>query len=109
LITAWTTETWKRENPKSYAALAAGLEDAIELINRDPRAAAESHTRMEKTKLSIEQVAEILGRTNDVAYTATPHRTAEFADFMSRLGLLKNKPASWKDLFFENVHDKAGS
>jgi NitT/TauT family transport system substrate-binding protein len=109
LIAAWTTAAWKKENPKAYAALAAGLEDAIDLINKDPHAAAESHLRMEKTKLGADQVTAILGRTKDVAYTATPHRTLELADFMYRIGLMKNKPASWKDMFFENVHGKEGS
>jgi len=109
LITAWATETWRRENPKAYAAFAAGLEDAIELINRDRRAAAESHLRIEKSKLSVEQVVEILGRKDDIAYTSTPRRTAAFAEFMHRLGQMKNEPASWKDLFFENVHGKPGS
>lgn len=32
-----------------------------------------------------------------------------FADFMYRTGGIKEKPASWKDLFWENVHSKPGS
>jgi NitT/TauT family transport system substrate-binding protein len=31
------------------------------------------------------------------------------AEFMHRIGSLKNMPESWKDLFFENVHDRPGS
>jgi NitT/TauT family transport system substrate-binding protein len=109
LLAAWTTEAWKKENPKAYAALAAGLEDAVALINQDHRAAAESHLRMEKTKLTVDQAAEIIGRSKDVAYTTTPHRMLDFADFMHKIGLMKNKPANWKDMFFENVHDRQGS
>jgi len=30
-------------------------------------------------------------------------------DFMHRLGTVKNLPESWKDLFFEAVHDRPGS
>jgi NitT/TauT family transport system substrate-binding protein len=30
-------------------------------------------------------------------------------DFMHRVGLIKTKPASWKDLFFDSAHSLPGS
>ena len=33
----------------------------------------------------------------------------KYADFMSRIGSLKQRPASWKDVFFPEVHDRQGS
>jgi NitT/TauT family transport system substrate-binding protein len=32
-----------------------------------------------------------------------------FADFMHQVGSIKVKPANWKELFFEDVHQLAGS
>jgi NitT/TauT family transport system substrate-binding protein len=31
------------------------------------------------------------------------------AAFMHKIGRVKTKPSSWKDLFFENVHHLAGN
>ncbi|XHO07937.1 hypothetical protein ACEQUB_p01184 (plasmid) [Ralstonia syzygii] len=34
---------------------------------------------------------------------------ARYAEFMQRVGTLKGKPASWKDLFFPTVQNRQGS
>ena len=39
----------------------------------------------------------------------TPVGTMKFADFMYRIGALKNKPNSWQDYFFEEIHNLPGS
>jgi NitT/TauT family transport system substrate-binding protein len=33
----------------------------------------------------------------------------KYAEFMARVGNIKAKPASWKDLFFPLLHAAAGS
>ncbi|MBV8963015.1 MAG: hypothetical protein JOY97_07970 [Hyphomicrobiales bacterium] len=42
-------------------------------------------------------------------WTTTPKNVMAFADFMARNGLLAGKPASWKDVFFSDIHDLPGS
>ena len=32
-----------------------------------------------------------------------------WADYMYRIGLIKTKPASWKDYTFPNIQDRNGS
>ena len=44
-----------------------------------------------------------------IEYTLAPQRVLPFAQFMHEVGTLKNKPESWKDLFFEDIHDLPGS
>ena len=44
-----------------------------------------------------------------VEFSATPRGTKKHADFMHAAGTLKNKPDSWKDLFWENMWSKDGS
>ena len=39
----------------------------------------------------------------------TPLSTMKYASFMASVGSLKAAPASWKDLFFPEVHDLPGS
>ena len=45
----------------------------------------------------------------DYKYTIVPQNIMKYAEFMFRTGAMKSKPASWKDLFFPNVHDATGS
>jgi NitT/TauT family transport system substrate-binding protein len=60
---------------------------------------------------SKEPVEDIVAILNDplVQFTMTPVGTMKFADFMHRIGALKNEPSSWKDYFFEEIHDLPGS
>jgi NitT/TauT family transport system substrate-binding protein len=104
----WTTSKFRADNPKAYAAFAAALEEATEAINRDRRGAAEIYKRMSGTKESIDELVKQLSDPQ-VEFTLTPSRTLRTAEFMSRIGRIKAKPASWKDLFFSNVHGRPGS
>ena len=42
-------------------------------------------------------------------FTLTPNNVMKYVEFMSRVGSIKVKPDSWKDLFFPEVHEKLGS
>ena len=44
----------------------------------------------------------------DYAYTLTPQKVGKTADFMYKIGTIKTRPASWRDLFFPEVHGLAG-
>lgn len=105
---AFTTKKFRDANPKAYAAYAAALQEATEIINRDKRAAAEAYKRITGTKESIDELAAMLSDPQ-VEMTMVPHQTFKMASFMHRIGRIKNAPASWKDLFFENVHGLPGS
>ena len=60
---------------------------------------------------NVDQVDKILKMMEDpqVSYTLTPERVLPFAQFMSQVGTLKNRPSSWKDLFFPEIYDLPGS
>jgi NitT/TauT family transport system substrate-binding protein len=104
----WTTGKFRAENPKAYEAFAKALEEAIAIINRDHKAAAELYLRVSKDK---DSVADIMAMLNDpkIEFTMTPKNVMKYADFMAKIGAIKVKPASWKDLFFPNVHALPGS
>ena len=109
LIVAYNTTRWKTENPRTYAAVAAAFEEAMAFINANKRAAADIYLKAEKSKLSADEVHKILENENAIYFSPTPSRVTVWADYMSKVGLLSNKPSSWKDFFFENVHAKPGS
>jgi sulfonate transport system substrate-binding protein len=104
----WTSSKFRAENPKLYGAFVKALDDAIGQINRDKRAAAETYLRMAKGKDSVEQILAMLDDP-EIVFTTTPQNVMKYVDFMYRVGSIKVKPDSWKDLFFPNAQSLPGS
>ncbi|RZL57011.1 MAG: ABC transporter substrate-binding protein, partial [Variovorax sp.] len=44
-----------------------------------------------------------------VQFKTTPQNTYALAEFMHRVGAIRNKPASAKDYFFDDAHNAAGN
>jgi NitT/TauT family transport system substrate-binding protein len=104
----WTTAKFRNDNPKLYDAFVKALDEATAEINRDKRAAAESYLRISKDKDSVENILRMLNDPN-IIYTTTPQNMMKFAEFMQKIGAIKAKPDSWRDLFFPNVQALPGS
>lgn len=104
----YTTKRFYDNNPTVYQAFTAGLQEAIEQINADKRAAAETYVRMTGTSQSVDDIYEMISAP-DVEMTFTPHQTMKMANFMAEIGRLDPAPADWKELFFDNVHPLPGS
>jgi NitT/TauT family transport system substrate-binding protein len=104
----WTTSKFRDDNPKVYAAFTKALDEAIGLINKDHKWAAEAYLRISKDKDSAADIQKMLDDPQ-VKYTTTPQNVLKYVDFMNQIGSIKAKPASWKDLFFPNVHNLPGS
>lgn len=96
------------ENPKSYKAVVDGMRDGMAFINANRRRAAEIYVEIANDKSGPDAVFKILDAP-DMVFTLTPNGTKLVADFMSRIGALKTKPESWKDLFFPEIYDLPGS
>ncbi len=104
----WTTTKFHRENPKLYKAFLAALAEAQDIINGDFKAAAQLYVRVDKSKLAPEFIERILSDPQ-LRFTVVPENTMRFANFMHAIGSVKQKPDSWKDLFFPELHDRPGS
>ena len=104
----WTTSKFHNENPKTYRAFLAGFDDAVKEIYRDKKAAAETYLRLTKEKISVEEVLELINNP-DFEFTMTPKNMMQIVSFMADVGHIKNRPESWKDLFFPEVHNLPGS
>jgi NitT/TauT family transport system substrate-binding protein len=104
----WTTSKFRNENPKVYAAFVKALDESMAMINRDKRWAAQTYLRLSRDKDSVDDILKMLNDPN-VKYTTTPQNVGKYVDFMQKIGSIKAKPESWKDLFFPNAHALSGS
>ncbi len=104
----WTTSRFRAENPKVYDAFVKAFEESIALINKDKKWAAETYLRLSKDKDSLDDILKMLNDPN-IVYTTTPNNVTKYVSFMHKIGSIKVKPESWKDLFFPNVHGQPGS
>jgi NitT/TauT family transport system substrate-binding protein len=109
LIVAYAPERWRKEAPKLYQATFAALSEAMDIIRKDTRAAAELFLRREPSKLGLEAIHAIISDDKMLYCTPAPTGVAALADHMARTGQLKNKLVTWKDAFFDNVHGLPGN
>jgi NitT/TauT family transport system substrate-binding protein len=107
-IMAFTTQQFRSANPKLTASFVAALQDAIEFIAANKVEAAQIYAETAKVK---QPEAEILRIINDpdLRFTLVPSGIMSYANFMHRVGLLKLKPESWKDVFVSELHGLKGN
>lgn len=103
----YTSSRFYDANPQAVAAFLRALEEAIESINADKRAAAQTFIDMEAPSLALAEVLEVLNDP-DIRYTTTPENVTKYADFMAGVGSIKARPPSWRDLFFPSIHHVPG-
>ena len=103
----WTTSKFRNDNPRLYDAFVKALDEATAQINRDKRAAAEAYLRISKDKDSAENIFKMLNDPS-IVYTTTPQNVMKYVDFMQKIGAIKVRPETWKDLFFPNVYALSG-
>ncbi|MDB5360176.1 MAG: transporter substrate-binding protein [Rhodospirillales bacterium] len=104
----YAPDRFRRANPKTYGALLLALDRAMAAIKADPAAAAALYIKSENSKLALAFVEGII-RDPANEFTATPLQTFKTAQFLYKTGAIKVAPAGWKDLFFPEIHDRAGS
>jgi NitT/TauT family transport system substrate-binding protein len=105
----FTTGKFHDQNPGICRAYIAALDEAAELIRTDPRRAASIYlAAMNDRKTTPETIVDLLGRP-EISFGTTPLRVLPFAQFMQRVGRIAQKPERWQDLFFPEIHYRAGS
>jgi NitT/TauT family transport system substrate-binding protein len=105
----WTASKFRDQNPRLYKAFLAALEESMTIIDvPDKKPVAQLWIDAEKSKLSLDFVEKILKDPENV-FTTTPQNVMKYAEFMHRVGAIKEKAESWKDLFFPDIHAKSGS
>jgi NitT/TauT family transport system substrate-binding protein len=103
-----TTEKFRTENPKVYASVVAAFDEAIAWINADKKRAAALYLTLSGDKKTTPEEVIAMMTSEGFEYTRTPMKVGKLFDFMARIGSIKTKPASWKDLFFPEAHGLPG-
>ncbi|MEO8740109.1 MAG: ABC transporter substrate-binding protein [Casimicrobiaceae bacterium] len=104
----YATTKYRASNPKILAAYYSALDEAATIIQRDPARAARIYKEFAKSTASDAELERLI-RAPDSQYSVTPVAVSKFAAFMSKIGTIKNAPASWKDMFFPEAHGLPGS
>jgi len=108
LFCLWTTTRFHDGNPKVVKALWGALEEATRFINEHPKEATKIYIDIEHSKQPVDEILATLADPQ-VVYALAPKNLMPFADYMARSGMLREKPASWKDLVFPEALALPGS
>ena len=107
------TAIWARRN--SATAIRCSTRRWSRRSRKQPRSSTRTRRRRprlwiedSKSKLPLDMVGKLVAGPQ-VHWTLTPENTMKYADFMSEVGTLKNKAASWKDYFFPEIYGEKGS
>jgi NitT/TauT family transport system substrate-binding protein len=104
----WASQRFVEANPIKIRAFIAALDEASDMVANDPKTAAEIYLANTKEKISVDELVAVMKQPGAV-FSATPRRSMLWAEYMHRIGLVKQKPASWKDYTFPNIQDRNGS
>lgn len=104
-----TTTAFHDENPAIVSAVIAALDEAQTFIRNDPDGAAAILIAVGgNAGLPQDEIAALL-QDPDIRFSTTPRNTKRYADFMHTIGTLQQQPDSWRELFFEDIHELPGS
>ncbi|PKU21679.1 hypothetical protein [Telmatospirillum siberiense] len=96
------------DHPGLNQALIGAVAEADRISETDRHRAAGIYLAAEKPSLSLEQVEALIGDPG-TRYTTATRNVVQFAQFMARTGSIKNRPESWRDLFFPELLAAEGS
>ncbi len=104
----YATEKFRAENPKTYRAFIAALDEAAQFIRSNPEAAVDIFLKTGQGNLDRNLVLQIF-KSPEVQFKLTPQNTLALGEFMHRIGAIKTKPTSARDYFFDDPHVANGS
>jgi NitT/TauT family transport system substrate-binding protein len=104
----WSSKRFHDGNPKLYQAVINATKEAQAFIDKDLRTSVEYYIKDSGAKTSVDEVVDML-KTPGMGFHVAPDGFMVYADFLNKIGRLKNKPDSWKDLFWPEIHDLKGS
>jgi NitT/TauT family transport system substrate-binding protein len=104
----WAMGNMYKNNPKIVQAFLSALKIALKEIKDDPKGSAALWVRVNHSKLPVAEAEDIIQRPENT-FTLTPLRTMVVANYMADAKMVPNRPASWKDMFIDQVHNLPGS
>jgi NitT/TauT family transport system substrate-binding protein len=107
-IVLTTSSKFREANPKVYKAFFEALAESIETVNKDKRAAAKLYLELAKdNKNTVEDILAII-EDKDYRYTLKPEKVFKTAQFMAKIGSIKQAPKSLEEMFFPEAANLGG-
>jgi NitT/TauT family transport system substrate-binding protein len=104
----YATGKFRSENPKTYRAFIAALDEAARFITTQPERAADIFLKSGQGQIDRTLLLSII-KSPEVQFKLTPQHTLALAQFMHRVGAIKNDPKSVQDYFFDDPHVRGGN
>jgi ABC-type nitrate/sulfonate/bicarbonate transport system substrate-binding protein len=104
----WAMGDLYKNDPKIVEAFLSALKIAMKEIKDDPEGSAKLWVTVNKSKLPVEEAIAIV-KDPENTFTLTPLRTIVVANYMADAQMVPNRPASWKDMFIDAIHNLPGS
>jgi NitT/TauT family transport system substrate-binding protein len=93
-----STSKFRNENPKLTKAFFNALAEAVDIVNRDRRGAAQYYLTATNDKgQTVDDIVATMGKTQ---YTTKPQNIMVTANFLAKVGLIKTTPSNIDELFF---------
>lgn len=105
----YTTVKFREENPRLYKAFLAALDESMDLINADKRAATQTYIDLTNGKPEQAPLLNKIVADPRVEFTTVSNGLTKFAEFMRSVGTLSRDARSWRDFCFPEAAAKAGS
>jgi NitT/TauT family transport system substrate-binding protein len=107
-IVLTTSSKFRDANPKVYKAFFEALVESIDTVNKDKRTAAKLYLELARdTKNSVDDILAII-EDKDYRYTLKPEKVFKTAQFMAKIGSIKQAPAAVEEMFFPEAANLGG-
>jgi NitT/TauT family transport system substrate-binding protein len=105
---AATTARFRNTNPQVYKAVLAAIDEANDFIAKNPGETARIFLKIENAKYPVAFIEKLI-IDKEFSFAPAPENVMKIHGFMHRVGALKNLPATWQDLFFDDGQRLNGS
>ena len=95
-------------NPKIIASVNAAMAEAMDLIAKDRRTAADLYLKASRDKISVDDLAAMIAMPG-YEFTRTPNGVSKYAEQMYKTGAIKTQLKDWKEAFFPEAHNLPGN
>jgi NitT/TauT family transport system substrate-binding protein len=107
--TAVGSSKFRTANPVIYKALVEAIKEAIDIIAMEKDRAVDGYIGATGDKMTARRLLMQAATDPDAEFTMTPRGMKSFADFMFKIGRIKQNPAKWQDMFYSEASELPGS
>lgn len=97
--TLFTTTKFAEANPKIIKAVLAASKEAIDFIKANPEKSVDIYREISGDQTSAAELLDMLKQPGMMDFQMAPAGSMKFAEHMTKVGILKTKPAKWTDYF----------